>query len=78
MSDIVPVVHLVTRFLFSNVWLCGDVNKCLPSVFNHDYPPILVANIKPFSKRDEEDYEATPPHLRDLKRIIRVRCQKYA
>ncbi|CAF3804981.1 unnamed protein product [Rotaria sp. Silwood1] len=58
-------------------WMCDSVNVQSKATFVYGHPPIVILNIKPFSKRHEEGYEATTVRLRDIKRTIRIGSIKY-
>ena len=63
---------LNTFCLHRDAWICDCINITSPAVFDFGYPPIIVVNIKPLSKRGDEGYDPNPVRLRDVKRILQV------
>ncbi|CAF4084279.1 unnamed protein product, partial [Rotaria sordida] len=62
---------------FQQGWLCDAVNVRGLATFDDGYPPIIITDIEPISKRSEEGYASFPVRLRDMKRVIRIGCVKY-
>ncbi|CAF2080423.1 unnamed protein product [Rotaria magnacalcarata] len=58
-------------------WICNSTNIHTSATFDYGHPPIIIVNIKLFSKRIDEGYEPNPVRLRDLKDTIRICSIKY-
>jgi len=52
--------------------MCDAANVHSAANFVNGYPPIIIANIKPLTRRSEEGYEANSVRLRDMKSILSV------
>ncbi|CAF1118318.1 unnamed protein product [Rotaria sordida] len=74
----VPIINYETnRNEYLQGWLCDAVNVRGLATFDDGYPPIIITDIEPISKRSEEGYASFPVRLRDMKRVIRIGCVKY-
>lgn len=58
--------------LHRDAWVCDCINVTYPAIFDYGYPPIVIVNIKPLSKRGDEGYNPNPVRLRDVKRILQI------
>ncbi|CAF4661750.1 unnamed protein product, partial [Rotaria socialis] len=58
-------------------WICNSTNIHTSATFDYGHPPIIIVNIKLFSKRIDEGYEPNPVRLRGLKDTIRICSIKY-
>lgn len=58
--------------------MCDDINVDEVATFDNGYPPIIIANIEPNSRRSEEGYGPNPVRFRDMKRQIKIGSVKYA
>jgi hypothetical protein len=81
-KDICMSLHFISSkffdiFLSRRAWICDRTTISSEAFFDYGHPPIIIANVEPFSKRSDEGYEANPVRLRDMKRIIRIGSVKY-
>ena len=57
--------------------MCHRENIHSTAAFDNRSPPIIVANVKSFSKRIDEGYEPKSARLPVMKRLLTVGCKKY-
>ncbi|CAF1401383.1 unnamed protein product [Rotaria magnacalcarata] len=74
----VPFFNCETnKYEYERGWICNSTNIHTSATFDYGHPPIIIVNIKLFSKRIDEGYEPNPVRLRDLKDTIRICSIKY-
>ncbi|CAF4320711.1 unnamed protein product, partial [Rotaria sordida] len=71
----VPIINYETnKNEYLQRWLCDAVNVRGLATFDDGYPPIIITDIEPISRRSDEGYASNPVRLRDMKRVIRIGC----
>jgi hypothetical protein len=57
--------------------MCHSTDVHSFEAFDHGYPALIIANVKPLPRRSDKRYESRPVRLRDMKSIIGIRSSKY-
>jgi hypothetical protein len=57
--------------------MCNSTNVYSLAKVDHDYPAIIIANVKPLARRSDKGYEPHPVRLRDTKSTIGIGSSKY-
>ncbi|UJR12888.1 hypothetical protein I4U23_017062 [Adineta vaga] len=58
-------------------WICNHTTISSVSEFENEQPLVLIANLKPFSKRSDEGYEPNPVRLRDMRKSLKINSTRY-